>query len=118
MFNIIGSLSMLILDKADDITIFKSFGVTENQIKIIFFNKSMLTIFSGIIIGIITGLIFAFIQQNYGIISLGSENFVVASYPVLIKITDVFIVSITVLLIGFIASWYPAKLLSNKLFNA
>ena len=118
MFNIIGSLSMLILDKADDIKILKSFGVTENQIRIIFFNKSMLTIFFGIIIGVITGLIFAFIQQSYGIISLGSDNFVVASYPILIKLTDVFLVSITVLLIGLIASWYPAKLLSNKLFNA
>ena len=115
-FNIVGSLSMLMLDKKKDIKIFKSFGVTENQIKMIFFNKSILTILVGIFIGISLGVLIAFLQQNYGFVGMGNGNFVVNSYPVLIKITDIFIVSITVLAIGLVASWYPAKVLSRKLF--
>jgi len=115
-FNIVGSLSMLMLDKKKDIKIFKSFGVTENQIKMIFFNKSILSILAGIFIGIFLGVLIAFLQQNYGFVGMGNGNFVVNSYPVLIKITDIFIVSITVLAIGLVASWYPAKVLSRKLF--
>ena len=67
-FNIIGSLTMLMLDKRQDIKILKSFGVTQNGIKYIFFNKSMLTIIAGIFIGTIAGLLIAFLQKNYGII--------------------------------------------------
>ena len=82
----------------------------------IFFNKSILTILAGIFIGIFLGVLIAFLQQNYGFVGMGNGNFVVNSYPVLIKITDIFIVSITVLAIGLVASWYPAKVLSRKLF--
>lgn len=115
-FNIVGSLSMLILDKRSDIKIFKSFGVTEKQIKAIFLNKSILTISTGIFIGISLGLLFSILQQKYGFISMGSGSFVVDSYPIVIKMSDFFIVSITVFIIGLVSSWYPAKYLSQKLF--
>jgi len=115
-FNIVGSLSMLMLDKKQDIKTLKSFGATENEIRAIFFNKSMLTIIAGILIGLAIGLLLAFLQQTYGFISMGSGSFVVNSYPVVINPTDVFVVSITVLAIGLLASWYPAKILSKKLF--
>lgn len=115
-FNIVGSLSILMLDKKQDITTFKSFGVIENEIQAIFFNKSMLTIISGIFIGLFIGLLLAFLQQNYGFISIGSGSFVVNSYPVVIKLMDIFVVAITVLVIGLLASWYPAKVLSKKIF--
>ena len=115
-FNIVGSLSMLILDKEKDIKTLKSFGVNQREIRNIFFNKSMLTILGGIFIGLLVGLLLAFLQQHYGLISMGKGNFVVNAYPVLIKLSDIFVVSITVLIIGLLASWYPAKALTNKLF--
>ena len=115
-FNIAGSLSMLMLDKRKDIKTLKSFGITINKLRSIFFNKSMLTIISGILLGLTIGLLLAFLQQTYGFVSMGSGDFVVNAYPVVIKPTDIFVVSITVLVIGFISSWYPVKFLSNKLF--
>ena len=115
-FNIVGSLSMLILDKRIDIKVFKSFGVTENQIKAIFFNKSILTILFGIFIGIFLGLFLALLQQKYGFIGMGSGSFVVDAYPIIIKTSDLLVVSITVFIIGIVSSWYPAKFLSRKLY--
>ena len=116
-FNIVGSSTMLMLDKRQDITILKSFGVTKNAIRSIFFNKSMLTIIAGIFTGTIVGLLIAFLQKNYGLISMGNGNFVINAYPVVIKITDVILIITTVLLIGALASWYPIKVLSRRLFK-
>ena len=115
-FNIVGSLTMLILDKKKDIKTFQSFGATVKNVQSIFFNKSMLTIISGTLIGVFFGLILAFSQQKFGFISMGNGSFVVSAYPVLIKMTDVLITCITVLLIGFFASWYPSKILAKKLY--
>ena len=116
-FNIIGSLSMLMLDKKKDIKTFRSLGATRTDVQNIFFNKSMLTIISGTAIGLALGLVLAFLQQTFGIIGMGGGNFVVEAYPVAIKIADVFLVSITVIIIGIIASWYPSKVLTRKLFR-
>lgn len=115
-FNIVGSLTMLILEKKKDIKTFQSFGATVKNVQSIFFNKSMLTIISGTLIGVFFGLILAFSQQKFGFISMGNGGFVVSAYPVLIKMTDVLITCITVLLIGFFASWYPSKILAKKLY--
>ena len=115
-FNIVGSLTMLILEKKKDIKTFQSFGATVKNVQAIFFNKSMLTIISGTLIGVFFGLILAFSQQKFGFISMGNGSFVVSAYPVLIKMTDVLLTCITVLLIGFFASWYPSKILAKKLY--
>ena len=115
-FNIVGSLTMLILEKKKDIKTFQSFGATVKNVQSIFFNKSMLTIISGTLIGVFFGLILAFSQQKFGFISMGNGSFVVSTYPVLIKMTDVLLTCITVLLIGFFASWYPSKILAKKLY--
>ena len=117
MFNIIGSLSMLILDKRQDIKTLRSFGTTSSQINIIFFSKSMLTIIFGALIGIGIGLFIAFLQQQYGFISMGGGSFVVNSYPVKIKSIDIILTSVTVLVVGAASSFYPAKFLTNKLFR-
>ena len=115
-FNIVGSLTMLMLEKKQEIKTFQSFGATAKIVQSIFFNKSMLTIIFGTLIGILFGLILAFLQQNFGFISMGSGSFVVSTYPVLIKSTDIFLTCITVLSIGFVASWYPSKILAKKLY--
>ena len=117
-FNIVGSLSMLMLDKEKDIKTFKSFGVSESKITTLFFTKSMFTVVTGLFLGLLIGLTLAYLQQYYGLISMGSNgSFVVDSYPVCLKLGDIIIVSFTVLFIGLLASWYPAKVLSKKLFK-
>jgi lipoprotein-releasing system permease protein len=115
-FNIVGALSMLMLDKKKDISTLKSLGATQNAVQKIFFNKSMLTIIAGTVLGFFVGLSIAYLQQTFGFISMGGGSFVVNAYPVAIKFADILLVSSTVFVIGLVASWYPAKLLSKKLF--
>ena len=116
-FNIIGSLTMLILDKRKDIFTLKSLGLNKNQIQKIFFKKNMFTILFGVLIGLLMGLSIAFAQQNFGLISLGDGNFVVDSFPVSIRFSDVILVFSTVFIIGVFSSWIPAKILTKKLFR-
>tara|TARA_Y100000589_G_scaffold121845_2_gene116169 strand:- start:1236 stop:2447 length:1212 start_codon:yes stop_codon:yes gene_type:complete len=116
-FNIIGSLTMLILDKRKDIFTLKSLGLNKIQIQKIFFKKNMFTILFGVLIGLLMGLSIAFAQQNFGLISLGDGNFVVDSFPVSIRFSDVILVFSTVFIIGVFSSWIPAKILTKKLFR-
>ena len=116
-FNIIGALSMLMLDKKKDISTLRSLGCTVQDIQSTFFKKSMLTIVLGIALGLILGIGIAFLQQTFGFISMGGGSFVINTYPVAIVFTDVLLVSTIVFIIGLLASWYPAKLLSKKLFK-
>ena len=113
-FTIVGSLTMLILDKKHDINTLRSIGVTTSNIQHIFFTKSMLTIFSGTIFGLLLGVGLAFLQQIFGFITMGG-SFIVNSYPISIKLTDVFLVFTTVTIIGLIGSWYPTRILTKKL---
>ncbi|MBC8510755.1 MAG: FtsX-like permease family protein, partial [Cryomorphaceae bacterium] len=117
-FNIIGSLSMLMLDKKKDITTLRSLGCTVKDIQSLFFKKSMLTIILGAGIGLFIGLGLAFLQQTFGFISMGGGSFVINAYPIAIAFNDVLLVSATVFVIGLLASWYPAKLLGRKLFKS
>ena len=116
-FNIIGALSMLMLDKQKDITTLRSLGCTVQDIQSVFFRKSMLTILLGIGAGLFIGLGLAFLQQTFDFIEMGCPNCVINSYPVAIVFTDIILVSFTVFAIGLLASWYPAKVLSSRLFK-
>ena len=116
-FNIIGSLSMLMLDKKKDVATLRSLGCTVQDIQSLFFKKSMLTIILGTGIGLFIGLGLAFLQQTFGFISMGGGSFVINTYPIAIAFKDVALVSVTVFVIGLLASWYPAKLLGRKLFK-
>jgi lipoprotein-releasing system permease protein len=116
-FNIIGALSMLMLDKQKDIATFRSLGCTVQDIQSVFFRKSMLTILLGIGIGLFIGLGLAFLQQTFGFIGMGGGSFVINTYPIAIVFTDIILVSFTVFAIGLLASWYPAKVLSGRLFK-
>ena len=116
-FNIIGSLSMLMLDKKKDIATLRSLGCRVQDIQSLFFKKSMLTILLGAGIGLLIGLGIAFLQQTFGFVSMGGGSFVVNTYPVAIKLMDVLLVSATVITIGVLASWYPARVLGRRLFR-
>lgn len=108
-FNIIGSLSMLIIDKKDDVQTLRSIGAGENVIKRIFLFEGNLISAVGAVSGIIIGLLLCWLQQTFEIIALGNSegNFIVNAYPVSIHITDIIIVFFTVMAVSFVASWYP-----------
>jgi lipoprotein-releasing system permease protein len=77
----------------------------------------MLTVIIGSFLGILLGLLLATLQMKYGIIGMGEGNFIIHSYPVVIHYLDLLWVEITVIVIGLFASWYPAKVLTNRLLK-
>lgn len=116
-FNVIGSLSMLILDKKDDVVTLRSLGADDKLIARIFlFEGRLITVF-GAVAGIVLGLLLCFIQQKFGLISLGEGTgaFVVDAYPVSVHAWDVALIFITVLAVGFLSVWYPVRYLSKRL---
>ena len=119
-FNVIGSLSMLILDKRDDVETLRNLGAGDQLITRIFlFEGRMISVF-GASIGIVLGLLLCFLQEKFGLISLGGGNgsFVVDAYPVSVHLTDVLLVFVTVIAVGFLSVWYPVKYLSRRLLSA
>ena len=117
-FNVIGSLSMLIIDKRDDVVTLRNLGASDRQIvRIFLFEGRMISLF-GALAGVILGLLLCWLQQEYGLISLGdSGSFVVDAYPVSVHASDVIIVFVTVLLVGFLSAWYPVRFPSKRLLK-
>jgi len=114
-FNVIGSLSMLIIDKRKDISVLKSLGASNQTIRNIFFTEGMMITFLGAILGLVIGGIVCWLQQTFGFISINSgETFVMEAYPVKILFLDFVYVLLVVGLIGFFAAWYPVKYISKK----
>ena len=116
-FNIIGSLSMLIIDKKKDVQTLRSLGASDNLIIRIFLFEGRMITFTGAVIGIIIGLALCIAQQNYGLVSLGSESgsFVVDAYPVSVHVTDIIIIFITVTIVGFVSARYPVRYFAKKI---
>jgi len=113
-FNIIGSLTMLIIEKERDIEILKSLGADNDLIRKIFIFEGWLISIIGTIAGLILGLTVCWLQQTFGLVRLQSESLVMDAYPVVLKIRDFIIVPATVLLIGYWAAWYPVRYLTRK----
>lgn len=117
-FNVIGSLSMLIIDKSDDVVTLRNLGASDRQIVRIFLFEGRMISFFGAFAGVVLGLLLCWLQQEYGLIALGSSgSFVVDAYPVSVHASDVLLIFITVLLIGFLSVWYPVRFLSKRLLN-
>jgi lipoprotein-releasing system permease protein len=115
-FNLIGSISMLILEKKQDIVILRSLGASGSLIKKIFLAEGLMISFAGAFIGIILGGIVCLLQQEFGIIRLqGSGSFIIDAYPVKIQISDILKVAVIVTIIGFIAAWFPINNIDNEL---
>ena len=115
-FNVIGSLSMLIIDKKNDVQTLRNLGASDSQIVRIFLFEGRMISFIGAVSGVLIGLILCLIQQEYGIISLGNAgSFIVDAYPVSVHTWDVVLVFVTVLIVGFISVWYPVRYLSRRL---
>lgn len=108
-FNIIGSLSMLVMDKQKDITILKAMGATEKTIRNIFVLEGILGATIGALIGLFIGFILCFLQQQFGLVKLqGSGSFIIDAYPVEMRMEDFLITFLIVISISFIAALYPA----------
>ena len=117
-FNVIGSLSMLIIDKEENVQTLRNLGADDKLITRIFLMEGYLITLSGTIIGIVLGLLLCYLQQRFGLITLGTgDNFLVDAYPVSVHLTDVLLVFVTVLLVGFLAVRYPVIYLSKKLLK-
>lgn len=113
-FNIIGSLTMLIIEKEKDIKILRSLGASDQLIRRIFIYEGWMISFIGAFGGLIVGFLVCFVQERFGLIKFSSDSLLIDAYPVVIKLTDFFIVGTTVLLIGYLAAWYPVRYLSKK----
>ncbi|MBK7467680.1 MAG: FtsX-like permease family protein [Saprospiraceae bacterium] len=107
-FTLIGTIWMIVLEKKMDISILKSLGMQESDVKSIFIRLGLLLTLIGIALGFILALIFYWMQKQYGIVGV-PEEFIIDSYPISISIWDFLIVFITVFSIGFIASILPAQ---------
>jgi lipoprotein-releasing system permease protein len=118
-FNIIGSLSMLIIDKKDDVVTLRNLGATERQITRIFLFEGRMISAIGAVVGILIGLLLCWMQQQYGIIKLGSSegSFVVDAYPVSVHPWDIVLVFVTVVVVGFLSVWYPVQYFSKRLLH-
>ncbi|HEY0245248.1 MAG TPA: FtsX-like permease family protein [Mucilaginibacter sp.] len=109
-FNIVGSLTMLVIDKRKDIAVLTSLGANKQTIQGIFFFEGMMISFVGCIIGIVIGIIFCILQEQYGFLRIDSKLTVVDAYPVAINPTDFLLVFLTVGVISVIASGISARL--------
>ncbi len=118
-FNVIGSLSMLIIDKKQDALTLRNLGANDRLIIRIFLLEGRMISFIGAVAGILVGLLLCFVQQQFGIISLGSSagSFVIDAYPVSIHLTDIILIFLTVLLVGFLSVWYPVHYFSKRLLR-
>jgi lipoprotein-releasing system permease protein len=104
IFNIIGSLTMLVIDKRKDIAILTSLGANKRLIKGIFFFEGMMISMIGCVAGMVLGLVFCLLQQHFGLVRFGGENTIINAYPVALQWTDFLLVFFTVSIIAVIAS--------------
>ncbi len=115
-FSVVGSLSMLILDKQKDIGILRSMGAGNKVIKQIFFIEGLLISLSGAALGLLLGLLVCFVQQQFGLIKLqGGGSFIISAYPVKLIATDFLYVFITITFIGIGAAWLPVQRIGSQL---
>ncbi len=119
-FNMIGSLSILIVEKNKDIGILASMGAELKLIKSIFITEGMLISFVGSVSGLAMGFIILYLQQNYGLLQLGGDDgaFVISAYPVKMQFLDFVYVFVTVLAIGFVATIYPVMYLAKRIMRS
>lgn len=115
-FNLLGSLTMIIIDKKDDIKILGSMGANRKLIRQIFLFQGWLVSFSGAIGGLILGVVLVWAQTRFELLKLpGDGSFALSAYPVDLQLIDVSATFLIVLCIGFFAAWYPVRSISSDL---
>ena len=118
-FNIIGSLSMLIIDKKEDALIMRNMGADNKQIRNIFMLEGRMISLIGAVAGIVIGLTLCLIQQYYGIVRFGDQEgaYIIDAYPVSVSMWDIVLVFITVIVVGFISVWYPVRTMTQEVID-
>ena len=116
-FNIIGSLSMLIIDKRNDVVTLRNLGANEHQITRIFLFEGRMISTIGAVVGILIGLLLCWLQQQFGLVRLGSSegSFVVDAYPVSVHPWDIVLIFFTVIAVGYLSVWYPVRYFAKRL---
>ena len=118
-FNIVGSLSMLILDKRVDAATLRSMGASDDFVVRVFLYEGRLIALIGAVAGVVLGLLLCFLQQRFGLVSLGggSGNYLVDAYPVSVRAWDVALVALTVVVVGWLSVWYPVRYFGRRLLS-
>lgn len=118
-FNIIGSLSMLIIDKKNDVVTLRNLGATDKDITHVFLFEGRMITFIGAAVGILVGLLLCLLQQQFGLVRMGDAdgNYIVNAYPVSVHYVDVLLVFVTVIVTGWLAVYYPVRTLSRRLLR-
>lgn len=116
-FNIVGSISMLILDKKEDLGTYKALGLNPRNIISIFKTEGNLITLTGALLGLVLGIGICLIQEKFGLITLGDGNYIIDAYPIKLVFSDILMIIFTVLIIGYVASYFPVKYLVNKLMR-
>jgi ABC-type lipoprotein release transport system permease subunit len=117
VFNVVGSLSMLIVEKRDDIRSLQNMGASNSLVSRIFLYEGWLITFIGIISGIVLGLILCLLQQHFGLLRLSNTPgaYIIDAYPVIVKVSDLLIVFAVVSVIGLLTVLYPVNNLRKQL---
>lgn len=118
-FNIIGSLSMLIIEKEKDVRTLRSLGADDNVISNIFIIEGLLVSLLGAVIGVVSGVALCFAQQEFGLLSFGAAagEYIVDSYPVKIILSDILWTVVTVIIVGLLAVGLPTRYLTTNLLK-
>ncbi|WP_126244484.1 FtsX-like permease family protein [Chitinophaga rhizosphaerae] len=116
-FNMIGSLSMLVIEKQKDITILKAMGARTATIRRIFLAEGLMIAGSGTVVGFGLAIIICLMQQYFGLVKLGGGTFLIDAYPVEMHGNDFLLVAVTILVIGTLASWYPAHRAARQVIS-
>lgn len=116
-FNIIGSVSMLIIEKKEDVETLRNLGACDKQIERIFLFEGRIIATIGAVAGITIGLLLCWLQQHYGLVGLGrsSGSFVVDAYPVSVHLEDIVVIFLTVVIVGYLSVWYPVRYFAKRL---
>ena len=116
-FNIISSLSMLMIEKQENVATLRALGADDSQVRQIFLFEGWLISGIGAVLGIVGGLTLCWLQIRFGLVKLGASegSFVVDAYPVSIQATDLLLTFLTVLLVGFLAVWLPVRRMTRDL---
>ena len=115
-FNVVGSLSMLMIDKRKDTGILKSMGADNRLIQRIFLNEGMLIAVAGGLIGLLLGIVLVLLQQRFGFVKFGTGgNYVVDVYPVLLKLKDVLLIFATIVVVGGVSAFLTVRRAMRKM---
>ena len=108
---------MLMIDKKPDIQTLRNLGATDRQINQVFLFEGRMISAAGAVIGIGIGLLLCWLQQTFGIVKLGDQtiNFVVSAYPISVHPWDIVAIFFTVIIVGWLAVWYPVRYMSKRL---